>query len=183
MARVFIKRKGDFFLASSLFIGGSLLTNYPGIGFPKESELQYYTGKLDILKAVAGDSHSRSTNNHIAFYNKSTKTIHEFSCSYSALDSDYNGCGSDADFAPYIGKTVTVGWYQPDKLLGFTNKRGQMVTLQTRDKVIRSYKNTLALVKKEQKSSRYFIFFTFLLSLLLYWLFGKVAKKPIDINK
>lgn len=173
MAKFTIKRKGDFLFALCFFIGSCLLNSYPDPSFPKESELKYYSGKLDILKVVQGDHNSKSTDKYIAFYDKKTKTIYEFSCSYSMFGSSSDSCGSDADFAPYAGKVVTVGWYKQDKRLGFSNKRLQMVTLRTEDKVIRSYEDTAAILERDKKSSRNFLFFISLVSICIYWIFGK----------
>lgn len=178
-----IRRKLDLFLAVCLFIFSCLLVDYRGIEFPQKSELQYYTGTLNILKTRAGDYDSRATNKHIAFYDKKTKVIYEFSCAYSAIDSDYNSCGSDDDFAPYIGKIVIIGWYEQKKFLWIENKRKQMVTLKTKDEVIRSYEDTSAKIKSHQKFRRKYIIFMLLVSTLMYWLLGKLNQKSVILTK
>ncbi len=93
--------------------------SYPGIGFPEKSELNYYSGRLDVLQVAAGGRNSSSMNDHIAFYDKKTRNIYEF---------------------------------------------------------VRSYENTVAIIKRDQKFSITFIFSTLLLSVFIYWFFGRQPK-------
>lgn len=140
-----------------------LARGYVGIGFPEPSELQFSSGKLAVVETHAGDHNSRSTNKYPAFYDKKTRTIHEFSCAYNIINND-DGCGSYEDFEPYIGKLVTIGWYEQEALLGIQNERRQMVTLTFEDTVIRSYEDTLANVRADQKFDRYYLLFLVIFS-------------------
>lgn len=159
------KKAFNLILASSIFIVLGLINGYSGIGFPQSSELQYSAGKLAVVETHAGDHKSRSTNKYPAFYDKETRTIHEFSCAYTVISSGYDGCGSYEDFEPYIGKLVTIGWYEQGSLLGIKNKRRQLVTLIFEDNTIRSYEDTLADIRADQKFDRYYLLFLLLFSI------------------
>ena len=159
------KKAFNFALVVFGFVILFLARGYAGTGFPEPSELQFSSGKLVVVETHAGDSHSRSTNKYPAFYDKKTRTIHEFSCAYNIINSDDDGCGSYEDFEPYIGKLVTIGWYEQKALLGIQNKRRQMVTLTFEDTIIRSYEDTLADVRADQKFDRYYLLFLVIFSI------------------
>lgn len=171
--KIMSKKAFNLILVSCFFIGGGLLGGYSGIGFPQYSQLQYTSGTLAIVETRAGDNNSRATNNYPAFYDKKMRTIHEFSCAYTAINIDYDGCGSDEDFAPYIGKYVKIGWYEQDALLGIKNKRRQLITLTFEDILIRSYEDTLAEIRADQKFNRYYLLFLLLVSIGSYRLLNK----------
>ena len=162
------KKAFNFALVVFGFVILFLARGYAGTGFPEPSELQFSSGKLAVVETHAGDSHSRSTNKYPAFYDKKTRTIHEFSCAYNIINSDDDGCGSYEDFEPYIGKLVTIGWYEQHPLLGIQNKRRQMVTLTFDDSTIRSYEDTLADVRADQKFDRYYLLFLVIFSVRGY---------------
>ena len=69
---------------------------------------------------------------------------------------------------------ATIGWYRQDGILGDTNNRLQMVILKSGDKVIHSYEDTMMEVKRRKTILKYSIFFTALLSVLTYWMLGKL---------
>lgn len=174
MARVVIKRKGDFAWALVFFIGGVLSFGYYAAGFPQEQELQYYSGKLDTFEVNRGDSKSSSSDTLLIFYDKNTKSILEFSCSYSSLGHlAGDDCGSNAELQPYIGKVVTVGWYQRDYIVERSNSRPQMVTLSSEGTAIRSYEQTLAMIESDKKASAIFVLISTLFSIFIYWFYGK----------
>ena len=171
-------RKLDFFLAVNLFVvSGVLMTAYPDMSFPKENELHYYSGKLDVLR-VRPDPDSKSTHQYLAFYDKKTKKILEFSCAYSQafFGTSDRSCGSNEDFEPYIGQMATVGWYEQDGFPSWSNNRLQVVTLESEDKVIRSYDDTVAILESDKKRLRYFMIFISLASIFMYWSFGKLPR-------
>lgn len=176
MARVFIKRKGDFLWVLCIFIGGCVSFGYSYSSFPQENELNYYSGKIDTFE-VSTSSKSSSSNTYLMFYDKKTKSILEFSCSYSSIGNlGDNDCGSEADLNPYISKVVTVGWYKQDYLLELTNERLQMVTLSSEGNAIRSYEQTLAIIERDKKASAILIFITLLFSVFTYWSSGRPSK-------
>lgn len=156
-----------------IFIVLYLPRGYSGIGFPDLSELQYSSGKLAVIETRAGDHHSRSTNKYPAFYDKKTRTIQEFSCAYKAMGGDHDGCGSYEYFEPYIGKQVKIGWYKQDALFGIQNKRPQLVTLTSEDTIIRSYEDTLAEIRADQKFDRYYLLILLFISIGGYRLLNK----------
>ena len=176
MGRFYPIRKVDLFSAMSLFLGSCvLMMTYPDMSIPQKSELHYYSGKLGVL-SVRTDHNSKSTDQYLAFYDKKTKTILEFSCAYSQafFGTSDRSCGSKNDFKPYVGKMATIGWYRQDGILGDTNNRLQMVILKSGDKVIHSYEDTMMEVKRRKTTLKYSIFFTALLSVLTYWMLGKL---------
>lgn len=144
-------------------------SSYKGLGFPKESELQYTTGVFNIKKSV-------KLTNHV----KITSTIDNqksivFSCAYNPFRGGRaSSCGDRDMLTPYVGKEVTIGWYKQKKYLGFDSKLPQLVTIDINNKEERSYAWTANSIKGSNK----FLFFIILplspfIPFFLYWCYGK----------
>ena len=109
-------RKLDFY--SSLIISLGLvfigISNIQGIGFPKESELNYTTGVFDIVEQP------EYVNHIMLSQTDESSDSRLFTCSYSPFGNGASSsCGDTKYLIRYIDKVVTVGWYEQEKFLWF----------------------------------------------------------------
>lgn len=171
MGKPALNNKIRISLTMILFFGSlnTLITDFP-VGFPEKSELQYSTGIFETERSLRATNHVKLTNID------GGKGYKVFSCSYSPFSNQRgSSCGDNKNLAPYINKEVTIGWYEVDSFLGFTNDMPQLVTIEMDGEVIRSYEHTSSKVSKIRNGVIYVLAPLFILmSLLTYWFLGKI---------
>lgn len=163
-------RKFDFCLSLIIALGliYIVISNYQGIGFPKEHQLNYTIGVFSIVKQPQGRNHVQL--NHISGKHKTML----FTCSYSPFGNpSTSSCGDTKFLEPYVNKVVTVGWYEQPDFLGFKNDTPQLVTIEVDGQVMRSYASRAEYIEKTKKFDLYIFLPASLLSFpFFYWLFG-----------
>ena len=134
----------------SLIIFIYFISSYKGLGFPIEDELQYTTGKFNIIKNA-----KRSYNVNISSgIDGQINTI--FSCAYTPFRiGRASSCGNKSTLMPYIGEEVTVGWYKQDNYLGLGSKFPQLVTIETNNKQVRSYDQVVSSINSNNSFCSY----------------------------
>ena len=167
-------RKFDFFLSLIIALGLIYIgiSNYQGIGFPKESELKYTTGIFNIVEQPEYVNHIML--NRIDGKNKSQL----FTCSYSPFgNGTSSSCGDTKYLNRYTENVVTVGWYEQKEFLGFKNNISQLVTIEINDEISYSYDDTAEFVNSMRG---FFIYVLTPISILsfpfFYWLFGRLTE-------
>lgn len=175
-----IKNKKNMYYSIffSIIIFIYFISSYKGLGFPIESELQYTKGTFNITKNA-----KRSYNVIISSgTNGQVNTI--FSCAYTPFRiGRASSCGNKSTLMPYIGKEVTVGWYNQDKYLSFGSKLPQLVTIETNNKQVRSYDQVVSSIDSNNSFTLYILLPASLLCpFFLYWIYGRKDKHAM-INK
>lgn len=166
-------RKFDLFLSLIISLGLIYIgiSNYQGIGFPKENELNYTTGIFNIIEQPEYVNHIMLSQVDESNDNKI------FTCSYSPFGNGASSsCGDTKYLNRYTGNVVTVGWYEQKEFLGFKNDISQLVTIEMNDEITRSYGDRAKLVKDSGEFYMHiFIPISILLFPFYYWLFGRLT--------
>ncbi len=128
------------------------MASWEGRGFPDESELNYSEGTLKVERRRTG----RASNAYfIVVVPKNSLRGVTYYCSHAAYHNPATAwCMEEKEIKPYINQQVRVGWYKEKSFLWFDNPHPQLVSLSVNGKTIRSYDDTLNLIKKDNRVER-----------------------------
>lgn len=125
---------------------------WQGRDFPDESEINYSEGTLKVERQRTGKA---STAYFIVVTPKNSLRGVNYYCSYAAYHELATAwCLRKEELEPYLNQQVRVGWYQQKSFLWFDNSHPQLVSLSVNGKIIRSYDDTLNLIKKNNDRAR-----------------------------
>lgn len=149
------------------------LSDYKGIGFPPENELQYSTGFIKAGKiAVKHSSKGLQKAMPVIYLSPSLESPKSvaYICSYNGT-MHFGDCFYDAIPAEYIHQYAKIGWYQQPDIIFLNNPYRQLVTLEVNGKMVIDYQTTKNKIQEKNRSDYIFNFILviFHIAMLCFW--------------
>lgn len=151
------------------------LSNYKGIGFPPENELQYSTGFIKAGKiAVKHSSKGLQKAMPVIYLSPSLESPKAvtYICSYSGT-MHFGDCFYDAIPAEYIHQYAKIGWYQQPDIIFLDNPYRQLVTLEVNGKMVIDYQTTKNKIQEKNRSNYIAFFIVIITNLVCIYLWLK----------
>lgn len=169
-----------FYAAIPLFVVimmlSLILSDYKGIGFPPENELQYSTGfiKAGKIGVSYGGRHSKIVPMPVIYLSPSLESPKAvtYICSYSGT-MHFGDCFYDAIPAEYIHQYAKIGWYQQPDIIFLDNPYRQLVTLEVNGKMVIDYQTTKNKIQEKNRSNYIAFFIVIITNLVCIYLWLK----------
>lgn len=151
------------------------LSDYKGIGFPPENELQYSTGFIKAGKiAVKHSSKGLQKAMPVIYLSPSLESPKSvaYICSYNGT-MHFGDCFYDAIPAEYIHQYAKIGWYQQPDIIFLDNPYRQLVTLEVNGKMVIDYQTTKNKIQEKNRSNYIAFFIVIITNLVCIYLWLK----------
>lgn len=149
------------------------LSDYKGIGFPPENELQYSTGFIKAGKiAVKHSSKGLQKAMPVIYLSPSLESPKSvaYICSYNGT-MHFGDCFYDAIPAEYIHQYAKIGGINSLDIIFLDNPYRQLVTLEVNGKMVLDYQTTKNKIQEKNRSDYIFNFILviFHIAMLCFW--------------